>query len=242
MVQAANPRSQSGAVAALLVATAPDVGVETSDLLWRPVAGRPLITWPLRALTQLDELRGCALVAPAERADDARRLLATEAPALGCQVATSSERSWRGAISSGLARVPAGEWIIVVDATLPLVSVASLRAGLRAVAQTGVAIAGEPVKETLKRVDGAVVVETPSRDSLRRLLAPVIFRREALRRALEGYDSARLDAHDLIALARLTGAPLIAYEADYPGVRVAVDADLAIIETLLSQRSPEIDA
>jgi 2-C-methyl-D-erythritol 4-phosphate cytidylyltransferase len=230
----------SGAVAALLVATAPDAGVQAADLLWRTVAGRPLITWPLRVLLQLDALRECALVAPAERADDAQRLLATEAPARSCAVVMAPERDWRGALINGLARVSAAsDWVIVIDATLPLVSAASLGAGLRAAARTGVAIAGEPVKETLKRVDANRVVETLPRDAMRRLLSPSVFQRAALERMLERLAPSHPAAHDLVTLARLTGAPLTVYEAGYSGVRVTSEADLAIVETLLRQRSPE---
>ena len=239
----ADARTPSGAVAAVLVATAPDAGVQAADLLWRPVAGRPLSAWPVRSLARLDALRECALVAPVERAEDARRLLAAELPGLPCEVVPTPARDWRGALALGLARISAAsDWLIVLDATLPLVTTESLRAGLRAAARTGVALAGEPVKETLKRVDGVLVVETPPRESLRRLIAPLIFQRAALERvrgSLGDAAHAAPDARDLIALARLAGAPLTAYEAGYPGVRVTSEADLAILETLLSQRSPE---
>jgi len=239
----ADSLSVSGTVAALLVATAPDTGVQAAEMLWRVVAGRPLITWPLRALAQLGARLDCALVAPTERADDAGRLLAAEAPACHCAVATPTQGGWRGALLSGLAPISGNpDWLIVLDATLPLVTTESLRAGLRVAAQTKVAIAGEPVKETLKRVNGHVVVETPPRDTLRRLLSPVILQREALSRALRSLDAparAEPDASDLVALAQRSGAPLTVYEAGYPGVRVTSEADLAILEMLLRQRSPE---
>jgi 2-C-methyl-D-erythritol 4-phosphate cytidylyltransferase len=100
-------------------------------------------------------------------------------------------------------------------------------------------MAGEPVKETLKRVQGQHVAETPPRDTLRRLLTPVIFRRDALWRLVESVDPSTTDPNDLVALLRSSGAALTVYDADYPCVRVTSEDDLAIVETLLSQRKSE---
>lgn len=238
--------SKLGAVAAVLVATAPDAGPGARDLLWRPIAGRSLVGWPLQALTALDDLTYCALITPLERYDDGVRVIENDlnaatgtAPGRIKVVMPIGSHTWRRALAS-IEDIPtACGWLIVMDATLPLVTTESLRAGLRAAANTGVAIAGEPVKETLKRVQGQQVVETPPRDSLRHLMPPVIFSRETIWRLLDTDDSATTDANDLLALAHLAGAPLTVYEADFPAVRVTSEDDLAIVEALLSQRESE---
>lgn len=223
-----------------MVATAPDVEPRVTDILWRPVAGLPLIGWPLRALTSLDDLGYCALITPLERYDDGVRVVANDlnsAPGRLKVVIPTGGHTWLGALASAEDIPVSCEWIIVVDATLPLATTGSLRTGLRAAARTGVALAGEPVKETLKRVQGRQVVETLPRDALRRLWAPVIFRREALWRLLESHDPA--DANDLLALAQRAGAPLAVYAVEYPCFRVTSEDDLAIVETLLRQRESE---
>ena len=229
-----------GAVHAILVATAPDAAAQTADLLWRPVLGRPLIAWPLSALLQLDALESCFIsFLPAHR-EDCRALVVDAPPGNGSLSGAycRGERNWLSLLEMS-GRIRDG-WLVVVDATLPLVTTSALRAGLLAAERTGVAIAAEPVKETLKRVDGQVVVETLPREALRRLCPPVIFSRAAIWRVIEAYDPAGdVDANDLIALIRRADVPLTVFDANYPCVRVTSEHDLSIVESLLRRREME---
>ena len=238
---ATDSRTPLGAVAAIVVATAPAADASTRELLWRPVAGRLLISWPLRALAQLGALGFCTLIAPPAYKDDALKAIQREAPARVNAVIPTVSSAWRRALAS-VEDIPAScAWIIALDAAQSLVTAAGLREGLRAAQRTGVAIAGEPVKETLKHVTQGVVTETPPRASLARLTAPVIFRREALECALAAVpaDADTAAEPDLIALAQRAGVPLVAFDAGNLSLRVTSEADLAIVETLLSQRPSE---
>lgn len=243
-MQQAEPETSRGTVAALLVATtpdgAPDVAAQTADLLWRPVLGRPLIAWPLRALATCKPMSSVTIRAQVGRNAACRELLAAQATGSGPTLSAvcRGERNWLNLLEK-CGRIRDG-WLVVVDATLPLLTTASLRAGLLAAERTGVAIAAEPVKETLKRVDNQVVAETLPRESLRHLCSPVIFSREAIWRVLESYDpQGEVDAHDLFALIGLAGVPLATFDVDYPCVRVTSEHDLAIVESLLRQRESE---
>ncbi|HEY7975996.1 MAG TPA: hypothetical protein VID72_11670, partial [Ktedonobacterales bacterium] len=116
--------SELGAVAALLVATAPDAGPLARDLLWRSVGGRPLAGWPLQALTSLDDLGYCAIITPLERYDDGVRLIErapNEAPGRVTAVIPTGSHTWRRALACAEDIAPRCNWFIVVDATLPLV-------------------------------------------------------------------------------------------------------------------------
>jgi 2-C-methyl-D-erythritol 4-phosphate cytidylyltransferase len=235
-----NAQVSSGQVAAFVVATWPDGGALASDLLWRSVLGRPLVAWPLRALAQLENLSSCALVVPPVRYADGAKMVNAQSPSLDCRVIAVDAVPWSytldAVVSSSHVRE---EWIILVDATLPLVTTASLRAGLEAARRTGVAIAGEPVKETLKRVDGSVVAETLPRERLRRLLSPLIFSQDALRGIYKTLRDHPSTSADLVGLAQLAGVPLTVFAVDYPAVRVTSEHDLAIVESLLRQRESE---
>ncbi|HEX8732335.1 MAG TPA: 2-C-methyl-D-erythritol 4-phosphate cytidylyltransferase, partial [Ktedonobacterales bacterium] len=175
----------AGAVAALVVAVAPAHHLGAGATLWREVAGRPLIAWALAPLASLASLRACIVVVDDAATDRARALewgverrrVAVQSVAAGASLAA--------ALRAGLpAALAVGEWVIALDAWAPLVTPAGLRAGLQAATSTGAAIAGEAVKETLKRVEGQHVVETPPRASLRRLQPPIIARGDLWRGAL----------------------------------------------------------
>ncbi|MDE3229159.1 MAG: 2-C-methyl-D-erythritol 4-phosphate cytidylyltransferase [Chloroflexota bacterium] len=228
----------AGAVVALVVAVAPAHRIGAGETLWREVAGRPLIAWALAPLANLAGLRACIVVVDDAATDRAQTLewspgrrVAVQPVAAGANLAS--------ALRAGLpAALAAGEWVIALDAWAPLVSSASLRAGLLAAAQTGAAIAGEAVKETLKLVEGQRVAGTPPRASLRRLQPPVIARGDLWRGALADVAAPSPD-DDLIALALRFSVPLTVYAIDYPGARVASEADLALVEALLRERAPE---
>jgi hypothetical protein len=228
-----------GAVAALVIATAPGASPQARDLLWRSVLGRPLISWPLQELQSVDALGFCGLVAPLGHRSNGIDLLHSIAPSESNHFMTPPDNTWFKALAALCDTPIFSKWIVVIDATLPLMTASTVRAGLRAANQTGIAIAGEPVKETLKRVHRRDVIETPLRGNLRRLLSPVIFQREALERVLDRYTASSSLPDDLVALTRLAGVPLTVFDVDYPTVRITSEDDLAIVETLLIQRESE---
>lgn len=225
----------SGSVSAIVVGAAPAILVRDNALLWRVVAGRPLIAWALDPLSRLAGLSECVVVAPQNMGRRAQALRWGAGRRVRAHL-TSPEADVWAAMREAL---PSSEWVIVLDATAPLVTSASLRAGLVAAQRTGAAIAGEPVKETLKRVEDLRVVETLPRERLRHIQAPIIARGDLWRRALASFDPTQPAGADLIALAQLFDVPLTVYAIDYPGVRVAAKADLALVETLLRERALE---
>jgi hypothetical protein len=239
VMQQTESATNRGAVAALVIATAPGASPPARDLLWRSVLGRPLISYPLHELQFVDALGFCGLVAPLGHRSNGLELLHSIAPSDYNQFMTPPDNTWFKALAALCDTPIFSEWIIVIDATLPLMTASTVRAGLRAANQTGIAIAGEPVKETLKRVHRRDVIETPLRGNLRRLLSPAIFQREALQRVLDRYKASSSLPDDLVALAQLAGIPLTVFDADYPTVRITAEADLAIVEALLSQRESE---
>ncbi len=233
--------SQHGAVAAFVVATAPDGDDATRDLLWRDVAGHSAVYWTLDALASLDGLGFCAVLTPMSHLWVAKHIKDDRLPQVYGAVMPTKNYTWRHQLAMLEDTPVLIKWIIVLDAAFPLVTPACLRAGLRAADKTGVAVAGEPVKETLKRVRGQHVVATPERNTLRRMLPPVVFQRSALRNVLNRSRPPTTVADDLFALAQLAGAPLTVFDAGYPSLRATNADDLPIIETLLRQRQTEIE-
>jgi 2-C-methyl-D-erythritol 4-phosphate cytidylyltransferase len=213
----------------LLIVTAPTPATaEAESLLWRDLRGRTLAAWALTALTAASGVTAVVIVARAERANEAQALAATSPTAR----VVLSDPDWRASLAAGLAALPgACEWVIAHDAARPLISRATLAAGLDAARQGGAALAGEPVTDTLKRVVDGRVVETLPRSRLTRLEPPLVIRRDLLARALQAPG-----AVGLAGMALASGARVRVYHPDGPNPAVASEADWAVVETLLAAR------
>lgn len=125
--------------------------------------------------------------------------------------------------------------ILVHDAARPLVTDAVIE---RVLAPLGEGYEGAvpivPVVDTLKRVDGGVVVDTLSRDGVVAAQTPQAFLAPALRRGLAG-DLA--GATDCASLVERIGGRIAVVEGDPSLLKVTTRRDLALVEALLASDS-----
>src|SRR5262245_13472239 len=128
------------------------------------VGGAPLIVHTARAL--VGSVRGVVVVAPADRVEATRRLLARHrVPRVLAVVAGGAER--QESVWLGLLTVPSRvRWVIVHDAVRPFVTPDLIERVLAAAAAHGAATCGVPVRDTVKRVKEEVVQSTIDRDGL----------------------------------------------------------------------------
>jgi 2-C-methyl-D-erythritol 4-phosphate cytidylyltransferase len=134
-------------------------------------------------------------------------------------------------VRNGLAAVPDDADVIVVhDAARPLASAALFAAVIDAVrAGADGAIPVVPVTDTIKRVDGARVIETLERAELVAVQTPQAFRADALRKAHAGAGEATDDA----ALVESIGGTVVVVAGDPANIKVTTADDLRVAEALL---------
>lgn len=99
-----------------------------------------------------------------------------------------------------------------------------------------------PVADTLKRVEGDVVRDTPERSALRAAQTPQGFDLRALRDANEAYfagpaDSAGFEATDDASLMEWFGAPVVTVPGDPLAFKITTPIDLRLAESLTEPRS-----
>jgi 2-C-methyl-D-erythritol 4-phosphate cytidylyltransferase len=138
-------------------------------------------------------------------------------------------------VRAGLAAVPDDTTIIVVhDAARPLATRALFALVIDAV-QAGAdgAIPVLPIVDTVKRVDGSVVVETVPRDDLVVVQTPQAFRADVLRAA----HSERALGTDDAALVEAAGGKVVAVAGDPRNVKITVAYDLEFIRAMLDDGS-----
>ena len=151
----------------------------------------------------------------------------------GADVVVEGGATRSDSVRRGLAAVPEGAEVIVVhDAARPLASDELVPAVMAAVATDGAggAMPGLAVSDTIKLVDGAmVVIATFDRVSLVAVQTPQAFSAGDLRRAHAGGGEATDDA----ALVEELGAAVRVVPGDPRNLKITTPADLRTAERLL---------
>jgi 2-C-methyl-D-erythritol 4-phosphate cytidylyltransferase len=176
------------------------------------IAGRRVLDWSIDAARAASD--GVVVVVP---------------PGHDGGVAGGATRS--ESVRNGLAAVPEDADVIVVhDAARPAAGAALFGAVIAAVrAGADAAIPGVPVTDTIKRVDGDVVVETLDRSALVAVQTPQAFRAAALRAAhAEGGD-----ATDDAALVERAGGRVVVVPGDAANRKLTEPDDVAALERAL---------
>ena len=137
----------------------------------------------------------------------------------------------RDSVAAGLdALAPETDVVLVHDAARPLVPVAVVERVLSAAARSHAVVPVLPVGDTIKRVDGDRVVETPERATLVAVQTPQGFRAGLLRRALA---HAEADATDEAALVEALGEAVVTVAGDPRNLKITTPLDLALARALL---------
>jgi 2-C-methyl-D-erythritol 4-phosphate cytidylyltransferase len=189
-----------------------------------PLAGARVVDWAIGAA--LRTCAGVVLVLP--EADAA----GWSGPRVDVIVAGGATRS--ASVRAGLAAVPADAAVVVVhDAARPLAGPELFAAVVRAVREgADAAVPGIPVADTLKRVDGDLVVGTVPRDELVSVQTPQAFAAAVLR----AVHAAGGDATDDAGLVEAAGGRVVVVAGDPRNLKVTSPSDLELAAALLGER------
>lgn len=211
-----------------------DGATHGGDVCWAPLSGKPVLAWTVGSIRRDAHIHDVVLVVAPDRLDDAHMLEKNEQWEHVTIVPTDGLRR-RDAVLSGVhALSPTCRWIVVHEAARPLVTPRLIAAGLVAAQRTGAAAASEPVKETIKRVQGGVVAETLDRSTLVLLQTPQVFERSVLLAAHQQSDPT-LDVPDDATLAVLAGIRVATFPGSHDNLAITSMDDVAVAEALLTR-------
>src|SRR5260370_25437689 len=117
----------------------------------------------------------------------------------------------RDSVAAGLSMTRM-QWVAIHDAARALAPPELFLRGLDAAQDTGAAIPALPLKDTIKRVADARVVDTPARAEYMAVQTPQVFRRDLLQNALALTDEDVTDEASLIEMLAVRVAVFPAYE------------------------------
>jgi 2-C-methyl-D-erythritol 4-phosphate cytidylyltransferase len=217
-------------VCAIIVATDSD-----GELIWREVAGKPLLAWSVAAFEASPSIARILLVVPEAQVGRATELH-RQAPQEKISAVLPDGARRRDGVEAALRTLPDDCRLVAMhDALRPLVTTALIEAGVALARETTVAVSTEPVKETIKRMRDGVIVGAVPRERLARAQTPQVFTRTLLHEAYQRA-SPDMDPPDEAALLLAAALPISCYAGDPENLRVSSVDELPVVEELLRRR------
>ncbi len=233
MRSASGGSGQAGTTWALLVAagTGERLGIDRPKA-FASLGGRPLLAESLDRLDRCPWVDAIVVAAPVGWEEPAI-LLAEELAATKVVSCVTGGATRADSVRGALEDVPHDALVVLVhDGARPLLDDAVVERVLAPLTEGfDGAIPALPIPDTVKRVDGEVVVETVERGDLVGAQTPQAFLAPALRQALAGEISGATDCASLVERA---GGRIAVTAGDPRLLKVTTAADLALVETLLA--------
>ena len=174
------PDDKSHRIGAVIVAAGRSTRMGGVDKTFAPLMGTALIGHTLSRFEASPVISEIVLALAEESVDRGRRLVSGGGYGKVTHVVTGGRRR-QDSVRNGLLALAPCDYVMVHDGARPLVDGGMLERAARAVLERGAAVAGVPVKDTIKRVGpGLSIMETPDRSALWQAQTPQIFQYDML--------------------------------------------------------------
>ena len=230
-----------GFTVAIVVAggTGERLGLEAGKQL-ACVAGRPVLSWTVAALTAAPQIGLVVVVCHPDRIDEYRSVAVDPLGLTVPVILTAGGATRQESVASGLAAVPEDAEVVVVhDGARPLITPAlvaeTLLALERAPEAAGVVV-GQPSVDTLKLVEGGRILSTPDRERYWTVQTPQVFRARELRAAHTAASADGFLGTDDSSLVERAGGVVLLVEGPRDNIKVTVAEDIALAEAALRFR------
>ena len=204
------------------------------------LCGRPVAAWSLEAFEHFDPVSNIILVTSAGEIDYCREEIVKKygISKVSRIVAGGAERYLSVACGLKALEGSGTDYVFIHDGARPLIDDALLSRVLACVRECGACVAGMPVKDTIKVVDGEGYAKTtPDRRTLWQVQTPQVFRyslvREAYGRLMEKGISSVTD--DAMVVETMTDTRVRLVEGSYRNLKITTPEDLEAAEIFLKK-------
>jgi 2-C-methyl-D-erythritol 4-phosphate cytidylyltransferase len=194
--------------------------------------GRSSLARVVELFSSLDEVDRIVVAASEAQIEAARREVRAAAPRREVIVCVGGD-SRQASVRAALAALGQCDYVLVHDATRPMVSAALVRRVLAAAAQAGAAMPGVMPGEAVKRVGGGRLLESIPRGRLMLAQTPQAFRRQPLERAHFEAADAGLVGEDDAQLVAAAGQEVAVVEGEATNVKLTQPEDVELLEGLV---------
>jgi 2-C-methyl-D-erythritol 4-phosphate cytidylyltransferase len=201
------------------------------------IGGRPMVAVAVAAAAACPEVVDLMVTTPPGLEHRVAELAAAAVKPVRVVEGGISRQASVGLALAALGPARSDDVVVVHDAARPFATAALFSAVVSAVRDAELDIAGAipvvPVADTLKRVVGAEVVGTESRDDLRAAQTPQAFRLKALRDAHERAESQGREFTDDAGVVGWAGGRILAVPGDPRNFKITTPDDLLRADALL---------
>jgi len=211
------------------------IGADVSKT-YLSIAGRPLVLRALDRMFAAKSIEEVILVVDENELETCAAMLRRDVALVNRPWVLQSGGSTRQqSARRGLERVDAVADIIVIhDGARPFVSAALIDRLVEAAAEKGAAVAGLPVRDTIKVVgsDG-LIQSTPERRSLWEVQTPQVFRRELIIAAHAAAAIKGVEATDDAMVVEQFGKPVFVLEGERSNIKITLPEDIWLAEMMI---------
>jgi len=196
------------------------------------LAGKPLIVYSLQALSRHPAVQEIIVVANPSGAGVIAGVIKQYRIGKIKSIVLGGRRR-QDSVYNGLRAVADDSGLVLVhDAARPFIDKAMISAALKQAAAFGAAIAGVPVKATIKKAKNKNFVEkTIDRSSLWEIQTPQVFRKDLLLAAFK--KSGMADVTDEAMLIEISGGKVAITPGSYNNIKVTSPEDLVLAKAII---------
>ncbi|KAB7666115.1 2-C-methyl-D-erythritol 4-phosphate cytidylyltransferase [Bacillus sp. B1-b2] len=206
--------------------------------LFLEIDGIPVFIHTLQVFEEDNNCQGIWLVVSPQDKEEMHQLLEKyEIKKIQALVEGGKER--QHSVYHAVKRIKNNSIVLVHDAARPFIQIEQLEILAETAKESGAAVLAVPIKDTVKKVQGDLVVETVERSSLWAIQTPQAFRISILK---EAHEKAELDTYvgtDDASLIERLGFPVRIIEGNYDNIKLTTPEDLYFAEAILAKKSIE---
>ena len=203
------------------------------DKVMAPIQNEPMIRRTVRTFQECDAVSEIVIVTREDLIGSITQLCAGYDKVTTVVKGGSSRQE---SVELGLAALSKKIKLAAIhDGARPLATYELIDRAIRAANTYGAAAPAIPVKDTIKTVEGGLVVNTPDRSKLRAVQTPQVFDIDLLKGALAKAKQDKAEVTDDCSAVERLGMKVKIVEGDERNIKVTTPMDLKIAEMLLEE-------
>lgn len=200
------------------------------------LGGITILEHTISRFISLDGLAGVVISTSESYQAETERILKDLLPAEISRTTVIGGAERQFSIFNALEKINETELVIVHDAVRPFVTSSQIDACCRAAAETGAAVLGIPVRDTIKEIDRDQFVRTtPSRQFLWQAQTPQVFKKDILMEAYTDAIREGFTGTDDSSLVERLGHKVKMVEGDHSNFKITYPMDLKLAQILIEK-------